>query len=98
MNSFSEVATSYEHKKINNVNLHMKSYEHKVVRKESQVDIIVDRLIRTFNNENYRPLFRKAGWYLSESVIENILEASMKARVPIAYFASSIQSQLKKNN
>lgn len=94
MNHFSEVATSYDHKEFNKV----KPYDHKVVvRKESQADLIVDKLIRTFNNEEYRPLFRKAGWYLSESVIENAIELSQKARTtPIAYFVFLIKKELHK--
>ena len=98
MNSVSEVVSShmksYDHTKINKVNSHMNHM--KSVRKESEVDVIVDRLTTTFNNEKYRPLFRKAGWYLSESVIQNLIEASQKARIPIAYFASCIQKELKK--
>ena len=85
--------TSYDPKKLNSFNSHKTIRNPKSV---NQVDGIVERLIRTFNSESHTPLFRKAGWYLSEAVINNAVEASARANSPLAYFIVCMKRELAK--
>lgn len=85
--------TSYDHKKFNSLNPHKTIRNPKSV---NQVDGIVAKLIATFNSESHRPLFRKAGWYLSEASINNAVEASAGKNSPLAYFIVCMKRELAK--
>jgi hypothetical protein len=62
------------------------------------VDGIVQYLIEKFHNEQYTPLFRRAGWYVEQPVIMRIVEASFAGGIsnPLAYFITSIKRELRK--
>jgi hypothetical protein len=85
--------TSYDHKKLNSFNSHKTIRNPKSV---NQVDGIVAKLISTFHSESHTPLFRKVGWYLSEAVINNAVEASARANSPLAYFITCMKRELSK--
>lgn len=85
--------TSYDPKKLNQFN------NHKIIRNSKsveEVDNIVSRLVAHFSSQVHQPLFRKAGWYLSEAVIFNAMEKSQGANSPIAYFIVCIKRELRK--
>jgi len=85
--------SSYDHKKLNEFNSHKTIRNHKSV---GAVDGIVARLVDQFHSESHTPLFRKAGWYLSEAVINNAVEASARANSPLAYFITCMKRELAK--
>jgi len=85
--------TSYDPKKFQEKSSHKIIRNHKSV---NQVDGIVERLISHFRSESHTPLFRKAGWYLSEAVINNAMEASARANSPLAYFITCMKRELRK--
>lgn len=85
--------TSYDHKKIQENPTHKIIRNHKSV---NQVDSIVDRLVTQFNSESHKPLFRRVGWYLSEAIINNAVEASNGKNSPLAYFITCMKRELSK--
>lgn len=84
---------SYDLRKFPEKSSHKIIGNHKSV---NQVDGIVAKLISQFRSESHTPLFRKAGWYLSEAVINNAVEASARANSPLAYFITCIKRELRK--
>ena len=85
--------TSYDHKKFNELNTHKTIRNHKSV---NQVDGIVAKLVDRFHSESHTPLFRRVGWYLSEAVINNAVEASAGKNSPLAYFITCMKRELHK--
>lgn len=68
----------------------------RIPRKKSQKETenIADYLVSKFNAPQFRPLFLKAAWRLSEARINAIVEeAFKKARNPRAYFIASVKQE-----
>ena len=82
---------SYDHMRVNKLTLHK---NHKTV---NEVDFMVQKLHSTYlNSEQYKPLFRKACWHLSEGYIVGIIERSREMKVPLAYFVACVKAELRK--
>jgi hypothetical protein len=60
---------------------------------QQQTESIAAYLVDKYASPGYRPIFLKAAWRLSENRIQAIVEASMKAINPRAYFIASIKNE-----
>lgn len=58
-----------------------------------QTDSVANYLVEKYNSPAYRPIFLKAAWRLTEQRIMEIVEASMAAPVPRAYFIKSVKNE-----
>lgn len=84
---------SYDHKKLNEFNSHKNLKTHKSA---AQVDSTVDRLINRYGNQQFRPLYRKAAWYLSEATIIDFMDKAADATTPCNYFVRCAKNALRK--
>lgn len=63
-------------------------------KSQSQTESIANYLVQKFNAPQFRPLFLKAAWRLSEQRINAIVEeAFKKASNPRAYFIASVKRE-----
>lgn len=61
-------------------------------KSQQQTDGIANYLVEKYNSPQFRPLFLKAAWRLTEDRINKIVESSMKATSPRAYFIKSVKN------
>lgn len=66
---------------------------------QQQTDNIANYLVQKFNSPQFRPIFLKAAWRLSEARINDIVEeAFKKANNPRAYFIASVKREKAYSN
>lgn len=63
-------------------------------RTQQETDNIANYLVDKFKSPQFRPIFLKAAWRLSEKRINQIVEeAFIKGRNPRAYFITSVKNE-----